>query len=241
MGWLRTLVVAGTALAISCANGLAADMPGSRPPPLPPPQYRAPLLELNSGWYLRGDLGGFWGRVDGAEMTAPLANPTDSSMGNGYTAGFGFGLKSRWLRTDITIDYATPTKYKGTIASADDTTAKVQPTAALLNGYLDLGTWYHIAAYIGGGAGLAYNRITDFATAVPVTGDSNKNQWNFAYAGMAGIAFPISHNMMMDVGYRYLNVGDVSTGGSASPAMTIKNVAAHEVRVGVRWSFDDFR
>ena len=58
---------------------------------------------------------------------------------------------------------------------------------------------------------------------------------------MAGIAFPISHNMMVDVGYRYLNVGDVSTGGSASPAMTIKNVAAHEVRVGVRWSFDDFR
>ncbi len=174
-------------------------------------------------------------------MTAPLANPTNSSMGNGYTAGFGFGLKSRWLRTDVTIDYATPTKYKGTIASADDTAAKVQPTTALLNGYLDLGTWYHITPYIGGGAGVAYNRITDFATAVPVTGDSNKNQWNFAYAGMAGIAFPISHNMMVDVGYRYLNVGDVSTGGSASPAMTIKNVAAHEVRVGVRWSFDDFR
>ena len=30
---------------------------------------------------------------------------------------------------------------------------------------------------------------------------------------MAGIAFPISHNMMVDVGYRYLNIGDVSTGG----------------------------
>ena len=219
MGWLRTLVVAGAALAISGASVLAADMPGSRPPPLPPPQYRAPLLELNSGWYLRGDLGGFWGRVDGAEMTAPLANPTNSSLGNGYTAGFGFGLKSRWLRTDVTIDYATPTEIQGHDRERrrhhrqDPADHRAVSTAISISAP---GITSRPTSAVAPASPTTGSPISP--TAVPVTGDSSKNQWNFAYAGMAGIAFPISHNMMVDVGYRYLNVGDVSTGGSASPA-----------------------
>jgi opacity protein-like surface antigen len=57
---------------------------------------------------------------------------------------------------------------------------------------------------------------------------------------MAGVAFPVSHNMIVDVGYRYLNIGNVKTDSDAFGAMTFKNVAAHEVRVGLRWSFDDF-
>jgi opacity protein-like surface antigen len=47
--------------------------------------------------------------------------------------------------------------------------------------------------------------------------------------------------MLLDVGYRYLNLGDVHTGTDALGTMTFKNVAGHQVRVGVRWSFDDVR
>jgi hypothetical protein len=35
-----------------------------------------------------------------------------------------------------------------------------------------------------------------------------------------------------------MNFGDATTGSDAG-AMTLKNLAAHEVRVGFRWSFDD--
>ena len=35
---------------------------------------------------------------------------------------------------------------------------------------------------------------------------------------------------MVDVGYRYLNLGDVTTASDSFGAMTFKNVAAHEVR-----------
>jgi opacity protein-like surface antigen len=45
--------------------------------------------------------------------------------------------------------------------------------------------------------------------------------------------------MMVDLGYRYINFGDTKSGADASGSMTFKNVAAHEVRVGLRWSFDD--
>ena len=177
------------------------------------------------------------------KSTAPLANPTNSSMGNGYTAGFGFGLKSRWLRTDVTIDYATPTKYKGTIASADDTAAKVQPTTALLNGYLDLGTWYHIAAYIGGGAGVAYNRITDYRHRGAAV-DRRLQQESMEFRLCRHGGHRLSHFAQSDDGCRIplpqcRRCQDRRR--RASAAMTIKNVAAHEVRVGLRWSFDDFR
>jgi opacity protein-like surface antigen len=239
-GWLRTLVVAGAALAMSGALARAADMPGYPPPP--EPEYVPVLVDLSTGWYLRSDIGAHWGMLTGTESAAPFPNPTDGSLGQGMTNTFGVGIKSNWLRTDVTIDYAAPVKYQGTVAAAGDTTAKIEATTALINGYIDLGTWERISPYIGAGAGVAYARVSDFASAaVPPFYGGSKNQWNFAYAGMAGIAFAVTPRFMIDVGYRYLNIGDVKTGSDVFGAMTFKNVAAHEVRVGLRWSFDEPR
>ena len=188
-GYLRTFAVSGSALALSSALAQAADMP-EYPPPLP--QYRSSLIDANSGWYLRGDLGAHWGLIGGADSVSP-PNPANNILGSGMTASLGAGIKSSWLRTDVTIDYASPVKYQGTVAAAGDTTAKIQATTALLNGYIDLGTWYRITPYIGGGAGVAYTRISDYVgtAAPPVPGEPAKNRWNFAWAGMAGAAFPI--------------------------------------------------
>ncbi len=225
---------------MSGALARAADMPGNPPPP---PAVIPEPFEIASGWYLRSDIGAHWGLLTGANSTAPFSDPTDSSLGKGMTRSLGFGFKSSWLRTDVTIDYAAPVKYQGTVAAAGDTTAKIQAATALINGYIDLGTWHRISPYIGAGAGVAYARVYDFAStaAPPFSGDASKNQWNFAWAGMAGIALAISPRFMMDVGYRYLNIGDVKTSSDAFGAMTFKNVAAHELRVGLRWSLDEPR
>jgi opacity protein-like surface antigen len=153
MGGLKTVVLAGAALVMSGAFAHAADMPGYPPPP----ELRAPVLDLNSGWYLRGDLGAYWGTISRAESAAPFANPTDSSLGQGMTAGLGVGIKTSWLRTDVTIDYATPMKYQGAVAASGDTTAKIQPTTGLFNGYLDLGSWYGLTPYVGAGAGATHS------------------------------------------------------------------------------------
>src|SRR5664279_3448938 len=199
--YLRTLAISSSALALSSALAQAADMPGYPLPP-PQPQYRTSFIDSNNGWYLRGDLGMHWGLIGGAEQASP-PNPTDNSLGNGMTASLGAGIKSNWLRTDVTIDYASPVKYQGTVVAAGDTTAKIQATTALLNGYIDLGTWYRITPYIGAGAGVAYASVSDYVgtAAPPIPGEPAKNQWNFAWAGMAGAAVPISRNMLVDVGY----------------------------------------
>jgi opacity protein-like surface antigen len=56
---------------------------------------------------------------------------------------------------------------------------------------------------------------------------------------MGGVGYSIAPNLTLDANYRYVNFGDVTVASDASGAMTLKNLAAHEVRVGVRWSFDD--
>ena len=233
----KSLIGAAVLAMITATAAIAADMPGY--PPFPQPQYPPAPVDFSAGWYLRGDIGANWGQVASVRSTA-LPEPVDNSLGQAITGSAGIGVKSNWLRTDVTINYTSPLNYQGTVAVAGDTTAKIQATTAQFNGYIDLGHWYRVSPYIGAGAGIAYVHVFDIVNPAgsPFSGDTN-HQWNFAFAGMAGVAFVVAHNLMMDVGYRYLNIGDVSTGGDALSAKTFKNVASHEVRIGLRWSFDE--
>jgi opacity protein-like surface antigen len=140
----------------------------------------------------------------------------------------------------VTLDYMFPAGYSGTVVSANDVSARIGATTALFNGYIDLGTWYGLTPYIGAGAGAAFARISDFQRPlVPFAGATTRTQTNFAYALMGGVAWAIAPNLALDIGYRYLNIGDVKTASDAFGDLTIRNVAAHQVRVGVRWGFDD--
>lgn len=219
---------------------MAADMPGLVPPPVTAPIAHILPSPTGLAWYLRGDLGYYWGRMDSAQSAAPFANPTTNDLGSGATGGVGVGVKSDWLRTDLTVDY-TGMKYTGTVATPGDTTAKVTAITALFNGYLDLGSWYGLTPYVGAGAGVSNLRTYDYAStaAPPFTGGLSHTQWKFAWALMGGVAYAVAPNILVDLGYRYMDFGDVTTASDASGAMILKNLAAHEVRVGVRWSFDD--
>lgn len=242
MSLLRKSIIGGAALAAATvgawASASAADMPRDPPLSLPAPTRPLRPVEVSSGWYLRGDLAYRIGRTGGAAPAPGYAAPADEKMGNSVAGGIGAGIKSQWLRTDFTIDVGTPMKYEGT---PGDTSAKVSAATFLFNGYLDLGTWYRATPYIGAGAGAARMRISDYtsSTLPPFTGDNARTKWNFAWAGMAGVAYAISPNTMIDLGYRYINFGDVTTETDALGSMTLKQIAAHEVRVGLRWSFDD--
>jgi len=238
----RTLLGCAAALALLSASARGADMPGYPPePPSLPPHEAPPVVENLGGWYLRGDLGYALGIAPDAESAAPFPNPTENKLSNGLFVGVGAGYKSRWLRTDATLDYTAPLKYTGSIAAPDDTTAKIEAVTALFNGYIDLGTWYHMTPYIGAGAGVSQLHTFDYAStaAPPFTPGLSHTQWNFTWAAMGGVGIAIAPNLMLDVNYRYVNFGDVQTASDAFGAMTLKRLAAHEVRIGIRWSFDD--
>ncbi len=242
MGLVRTSAIGLAALAAGWTAAHAADMPGDRPIDLPAPARARPLAPpLLNGWYLRGDIGYRWGRVSGSNAAPGFASPGSEKLGGSFGGGLGIGVKTGWLRTDGTIDFGSPMKYEATTATPNDTTAKVSAITALFNGYLDLGTWYRATPYIGGGLGAARLRVSDYQSTVapPFSGDGAHSQWNFAWAAMAGVAYQIASNMQLDVGYRYLALGDVATASDAAGQMTLKNIVNHEVRVGLRWNFDD--
>jgi opacity protein-like surface antigen len=235
LGWLRIFGAVGV-VAAQVASATAADLPNIVPPP-PQPVIRN--LDV-SNWYLRGDIGYDWGRVAGAESTAPFSDPIDNSLGNNLSGGVGVGYKGKWVRTDVTVGYLAPLNYQGTVATAGDVSAKISALSALFNAYIDLGTWYGVTPYIGAGVGSAYMRVSDFtsAAAPPFTGGDH-SQWNLAWAAMAGLGYAISPQLTIDIGYRYLGFGNVKTGADAFGAMTFKDVSAHEVRAGLRWNFSE--
>ncbi len=66
-------------------------------------------------------------------------------------------------------------------------------------------------------------------------------KWNFAWALSAGASYAINPQWSLDVGYRYLNLGDAQSGKIENAAgetthIDYKDIDAHEVRVGLRYN-----
>lgn len=115
MRGFTSLALAGAFVTLVAGGAQAADM-GFPPMPGLPPISGQPV-ELGTGWYLRGDVGG---SRDEGPLIAPLgyplaagANPVNVFLGsevtNGYSLDVGFGYKfNNWLRADIVYDYRKP-------------------------------------------------------------------------------------------------------------------------------------
>jgi opacity protein-like surface antigen len=220
-----------TSLLVTAAQG--ADVPR-----LPPPSSVTPPPATGwsySGWYVRGDLGYRFNQT-GDVTVSGAANPTDDKLKNVVAVSGGIGLKSSFLRADVTADLSLPARYTGSIATPDDTRAKIRSASVLLNGYLDLGTWYGLTPYVGAGAGGALVKVSDVQG--PIVAESN-SRWNFAWAGMTGVAWTVAPNLQIDFGYRYLHLGKGESGGPNT--VSFNNIGGHEARVGLRWHFNDLR
>lgn len=151
------------------------------------------------------------------------------------------------------------TAASGTAISENILSANCSPTLAaslrsyvvLANGYLDLGTWWRATPYVGAGVGMSFGHASASATytqnnGVPyqisyadaLSGTSFYQNWNqsrsvqyynFAFAAMAGVAFDVYPHTKLDIGYRYLHLGEVLG----------TNLTTQEVRAGLRYMIDN--
>jgi opacity protein-like surface antigen len=238
MGRLRTLVVATAVLAISGAGARAADVSGYPSLPMPLPSEKSLRVdELVSGWYLRGDTGYRFQKTGNAFDSTN--DYSDKAIKDTYVFGVGVGYKAKWFRADLTGDYGWRSLFTGTnAAGTNSVTTKIDTFTVMGNGYLDLGTWAGITPYIGGGIGGAQLTSTKFTSVPPQLGIiPSTARWNLAWAAMAGVSVNITYNVLVDIGYRHIDMGDV-TGGPSSNQLTIKKLTADEVRIGVRFILD---
>ncbi|SEP60608.1 Opacity protein [Faunimonas pinastri] len=252
---LRSTKLALTSCAIAFSAipaAFAADLPIYSPPPATPAVIPPPPVAA-SGWYLRGDIGykiyqNPDVRYDGAVIGA--VNFSHEKIDNTGTIGGGVGYKfNDWLRADVTVDYEWPGKFHGNTpcgacgSGLNDEYADISAVTGLANVYADLGYYAGFAPYIGAGVGLSYLRTSDVhsinADGTRVDFDSD-GRTNFAWALMAGVSYDITHNVALDVGYRYLNLGDaVAKDPDYDGRIKYKDIAAHEIRVGLRYTFGD--
>ena len=236
MSRLQAVGIAGF-LAIAPFGAVrAADVPLG----LPPLVQNAPVFveEYRSGWYLRGDLGYRLNDLGGVDSAIGIISSGDT-IDDRFTVGGGAGYKSGWFRMDATLDWAPRASYTSV---TPDYRMKVETTTLLANLYLDLGTWSGITPYIGAGAGISWNRTSDYfsnALLLPGIAGMKEAKWDFAWAAMGGLTYHLSPNLLLDLSYRYLNLGDAITPIAANNnQLTIKDMTAQEFRVGLRYNLN---
>ncbi|MCA3597188.1 MAG: porin family protein [Methylobacterium sp.] len=260
---LTTLRLAGLAAALSGGTALAADMLGHPPPPpmlAPPPAQ----IDVGSGFYLRGDVGAALQDHSRLDLVPPVANSStlQSSLKSAAFVGVGVGYQfNPFFRTDATIEYRASSRFSTTrqvtgLPPPDPvgwniTRGNLSGVVGLANAYVDLGTWNRITPFIGGGIGFATMMTSDvkdagFGAFAGGSGSaSTRTETRFAWAIHAGLGYDLTTNIKAEAAYRYLNIGDVTTGRIVCtvPCTTInariKNLESHDLKVGLRYVFAD--
>lgn len=237
-----TLVTAAVCGVVVAGAADAADPPGSWDAPRDF-KRASPYTELVSGWYFRADLG--YRKYSIESVEAPPAEPvTQYSIRNTPTLGLGGGYKYKWFRADATLDYGVHARFQGdTATTAGYYTAKIDSFTLLANVYFDLGNWGGFTPYVGVGAGTTNLRTHEYSNLTVVTGSGVEptTRWNLSWAYMGGVSYQYSPNLVFDIGYRYLKLGDAVSGTEPTDFTTrtyFRNISAQEVRIGARWLLD---
>ncbi len=235
--WRRGMRAAGFGVAVyACSgatNGQAADMPLFGGDPAPQTK-----VEFGTGWYIRGDTA--WA-FDNGPVLSPTLSSVSSKVRNAVSVDLGSGYKyNNWVRGDLTLGFfSTQPIFAGGTPYAGSTpymTGELKKYLLLLNGYVDLGTWYGITPYVGAGAG---GDLINSVNLLPTSAFINSTQkYNFAWALMAGAAYNLTDNASIEIGYRYVNFGNFTGGNSSTGATFSKNLSAQEIRLGVRYLVD---
>ena len=284
MGGLKALFLASGALVGMTSLVCAADLLPPAPP-LEPAPLAAPA-EFG-GWYLRGDVGMAvqTGNINTTISPNPLVGlPADAfnsfyntslSASALFDVGVGYQINN-WLRFDVTGEYRGGGQFQtleqvGVPSLAqqygDFYRGNVSSVIGLVNGYVDIGTWYGVSPFIGAGVGFANNRlsgVTDQGFACnggcsPSGGYlSNGSSTSLAWALMAGVDFNVTQNLKLELGYRFLDYGKLQSGashcfngtgagggfsvancGGSGYSLATRDLYSQDVRLGLRWAFAD--
>jgi opacity protein-like surface antigen len=218
--------IGAVSLALTAAAS-AADMPSF-------PMRGAQVTEYFSSWYIRVDGGYRFNEITKGNLLG--SNFSTSELKDSGTIGGGVGYKYAWFRSDITVDYGTRPEFIGNTA-AQTVNSRLNNYTVLWNGYIDLGSWYGFTPYVGGGLGYSFLKPADFNLSgllFPTLATDSK--WTPSWAAMAGISYLFSPVWLVDVSYRYLNLGD-STSNLQNGTGLIKygQWTAQEIRLGLRY------
>lgn len=110
----------------------------------------------------------------------------------------------------------------------------------MLNAYYDFNTGTAFKPYVGAGIGLAHLKASSkFAGsdgADYVAGKIKESSNNFAWNVGAGVGYEVNSNVTVDLGYRYVDNGDITKTLYTGDHFKVES-EAHEILLGARYSF----
>jgi opacity protein-like surface antigen len=296
MAKYRAFVIASGALFALARSAGAADLlppaPALEPPPPAEVEFNGWYLRGDMGIGLNANTPNLANSPDplapGLASGYYTGTPTESfnnstiSASTNFDLGFGYQFNN-WFRADITGEYRGGSHFQSSYVINDATNFNTgNPTqiadfyrgdisswVGLVNGYVDLGTWYCITPYVGAGVGLARNTLSGMTDQGMISYDSTANgivsgpgggyfgdgsKTNFAWAFMTGLDFNVTQNLKLELGYRYLDLGKYTSGGShclngtgtgggfgacgggvTNYVLSKNDLAYNDFRIGLRW------
>ncbi|HMP08255.1 MAG TPA: outer membrane beta-barrel protein [Lacipirellulaceae bacterium] len=173
--------------------------------------------------------------------------------------GLGCGSGSKGIRGEFMLNqygwrkfYGEPMQFliidpegPGSDNEEDPVHTRIRSTTAMFNAYFDLGKMGRIVPYVGAGVGIAYNKTSEayFTQNAYLTNRiQGGSRLSLAWSLMAGVGVQLSDRAILDVGYRYTDLGKAETGridnaGFVNPAVKFDDLRNHEIRVGLRYHF----
>ncbi|TGT78592.1 porin family protein [bacterium M00.F.Ca.ET.159.01.1.1] len=252
----RTASALAAAILLPMTPALAADYD----PPIyvdQAPDYQP--VEVGSGWYLRGDVSYLPQKsFKNGDFTFPstINDESFSESQDAYFASIGFGYHfNDYLRADLNLGYLPGNKVNlsyddeavvtpPTLSTSGSASLKNYAVSGMLNGYVDLGTYVGITPYIGAGIGVV--RSTRKLSAIytdnnvpanSFTVEDNKSKYSLAYTLNAGLAYQVSKNVLIDLGYQYFSAPNAEyvTAASLTSYPVRKGISNHQVKLGLRY------
>jgi opacity protein-like surface antigen len=247
----------GSAIVLAlCAPAMAADiydggLKGGYDVPPPPP--------TNRGLYFKGYIG---------QANPDVGSITDEAFDfNTFTVhhkdikssplfGLGIGWQhSHWLRFDATGEYRGDAVFVGQdqypggfgfTAGTNEYTADIKSWLGLVNAYVDMGNWCGFTPFVGAGIGFASISVEGLKDInVPQSGvafGGDNTSTNFAWALHAGVSYDVSPQTVIDLTYRYADLGSAKsgavydyTGAFSYSGLQIRDITSNDLMLGVRY------
>ncbi|MBT5522164.1 MAG: porin family protein, partial [Rhodospirillales bacterium] len=203
-----------------------------------------------SGFYVGGQLLPAAAQIVGRELKngrgLPFENggeDLDTTIGLGFLAGYDWRKQGIPVRTELEYAYRFRHDFESIeVTLGNNITYKddLSTHSIMLSVFHDFSTSSEWKPYVGAGVGWARNTSsTKRAPAGAAADQTIENSTdNLAYSLQAGLRFELSSQWIGELGYRFINFGEVETGTfSGGDSVSADHHLSHDIILGVAYMY----
>ena len=166
----------------------------------------------------------------------------ETVIGASLLLGFDWQRHGIPIRTEVEYAYRIRLDFDTEAAGPPQTGFKndLSTHSLMFNAYVDFDTGTPWRPYLGAGIGWARNSSKTLRTnlATGARQEIEENADNFAYSVQAGLRVAITRSWIGEIGYRYIDMGEVNSGRFATgDIITGDNHVSHDIILGFAYLF----